>query len=163
MPRQIVLAALLATTGSVAGLAAPSLVRRSAALTSPRLAAVRMESRWPELEKADKAVFEDMEPYKGRVSWGFSDAAEKTNGRVAMMAFTILYLQEAFVGTGILTQYGLPYDEGAVVPAYSGFIPGPVGLVLAVLVTGAAGFGLIKLDNKLSGVEGIRGFKGENK
>ena len=115
MPRRILLATLLATCGGVAGLAAPSPIRRSPTLASPRHAGVRMESRWPELEKADKAVFEDMEPYKGRVSWGFSDAAEKTNGRVAMMAFTILYLQELFVGTGILTQYGLPYDEGAVV------------------------------------------------
>ena len=59
-----------------------------------------------------------------------------------MMAFTILYLQEPFVGTGILTQYGLPYDEVLSSPPLW-LHPWPCWPCLGILVTGAAGFGLI--------------------
>ena len=48
------------------------------------------------------------------MSYGFSNQAELLNGRAAMMGFTVAYFQELFVGKGVLEQYGLPYDEGAV-------------------------------------------------
>ena len=83
--------------------------------------------------------------------------------RVAMMAFVILYLQEAVVGKGVLTQYGLPYDAGAIVEPGNSFIPGPVGLVIAVAISAGVFYGGIKLDNKLSGVDGVRGYQGKNK
>ena len=40
--------------------------------------------------------------------------AETLNGRVAMVAFVVLFLQELVFGKGILELYGLPYDEGAI-------------------------------------------------
>ena len=32
---------------------------------------------------------------------------------MAMMGFTILFLQELLFGKGVLQMYGLPYDSGA--------------------------------------------------
>lgn len=166
MPRlSTSLVALLGCSGA-AGLAAPSLAGRSAVRSAPPLRVtlppLMAEERWPEVEAAAKVPFE-MEPYKGRVKYGFSNAAERINGRVAMMAFVILYLQEAVVGKGVLTQYGLPYDAGAIVEPGNSFIPGPVGLVIAVAISAGVFYGGIKLDNKLSGVDGVRGYQGENK
>jgi len=76
-----------------------------------------MNQRWKEPildESLPDPVFDAPSPYKGRVPYGFSEAAEKFNGRAAMMGFTILFLQELIVGKGVLEQYGLPYDAGAI-------------------------------------------------
>ena len=39
-------------------------------------------------------LYDEPSPYKGRVYYGFSEDAEKFNGRAAMMGFTVLFLQE---------------------------------------------------------------------
>ena len=36
--------------------------------------------------------------YTGKVPYGFSEFAEKVNGRAAMMGFSVLYVQEAVSG-----------------------------------------------------------------
>lgn len=113
----------------------------------PRASRVLLASeRWPDApildESKDDPVFDRESPYKGRVPYGFSNSAELANGRAAMMGFTILFLQEAIVGQGVLSQYGLPYDAGAVLPLTEGFVlPGPVGLVIALVVTTLALYG----------------------
>ena len=108
---------------------------------------------------APDPVFEEDPGYKGRVPYGFSNNAEVINGRVAMMGFTVAYLQEAIVGKGVLEQYGLPYDEGAILTK-TGF-DGPVfailGLVFAIILTAAlsyAGEALYKnVDPKYDGTK----------
>ena len=87
-------------------------------------------------EATPDRVFDDETGYKGRVSWGFSNQAELVNGRFAMMGFTVAYLQEAIDGHGVLEQYGLGYDEGAIVAPSSGFVlPGIIALVFSLVVT----------------------------
>merc|ERR1719424_2743419 len=79
-------------------------------------AAISMNQRYDDPILNDNIkdpVYDGDSPYKGRVPYGFSNFAEKMNGRVAMMGFTILFLQELVVGKGVLEQYGLPYDAGA--------------------------------------------------
>jgi len=129
-----------------------------------RLSGVQMSSRWPEAKILDESVpdpvFDDPTPYKGRVPYGFCDFAEKMNGRAAMMAFVVLYLQEAIVGTGVFTQYGLSYDAGAVVPEAASSLPWLVGFGAATAITLGATFSLTLLDQKLSGSSGVRGFAG---
>ena len=103
-------------------------------------------------------VFDDDSGYLGRVNYGFSNAAEKINGRAAMMGFTIAYLQEAITGKGILTLYGLPYDQGAVVES-GGFnlfigIGGFIGALILTTVLAYGGNSLYKkLDPKYDGVK----------
>ena len=90
--------------------------------------------RWPEEpifdKKLEDPIFERDTGYKGRVKYGFSSYAEQLNGRVAMMGFSIAYCQEAIVGKGVLQQYGLPYDEGAVLTTAGG---NPIISVLGLL------------------------------
>ena len=50
----------------------------------------------------------------GREPWGFALNAEVWNGRMAMMGFTICFIQEIVMGKGVLEAYGIGYDEGAV-------------------------------------------------
>merc|ERR1712113_1143268 len=59
-------------------------------------------------------VFDDEYTYKGASKLGFVSFAEAINGRAAMLGFTICFLQELIFGKGVLEQYGLPYDPGAV-------------------------------------------------
>ena len=78
-----------------------------AAPAATRAAAITMNQRWKEPILDDSLpdpVFDVPSPYKGRVPYGFSEAAEKLNGRAAMMGFTILFLQELIVGKGVLEQ-----------------------------------------------------------
>ena len=61
-------------------------------------AAVQLNERWSDDildESKPDPVWDSPSPYKGRVPYGFSNFAEKLNGRAAMMGFTILFLQEA--------------------------------------------------------------------
>jgi hypothetical protein len=109
-------ALLLLGLGASAGLVvqAPG----GAVAARPTTPAVHMMARWSEPilnEDLPDPVFDKDIGYKGRVPWGFCDAAEKLNGRAAMMGFTILFLQELVVGKGVLEQYGLPYDAGAII------------------------------------------------
>merc|ERR1711939_700194 len=94
-----------------------------------------------ESEGPDPAFEVDSE-YIGRVPWGFSRNAETVNGRFAMMGFTVAYLQEAIVGKGVLEQYGLPYDEGAILDkaGFDGPIFAVLGLVFAIVLTAALSF-----------------------
>ena len=115
-----------------------------------------MSERWDDPILDDSIpdpVFATETPYKGRVPWGFSNNAEIINGRVAMMGFTVAYLQEAVTGKGVLTLYGLPYDEGAVLGGGGGGIPnfilGPVGLVVAIVLTIALSYGGEYVNNKI--------------
>ena len=134
-------------------LSLPSLAAASALTTQPHLA-VRapipapraissMNARWKDPILNDDSpdpVFDADIGYKGRSAFGFNDFAEKINGRAAMMGFTVLYLQEAIVGKGVLEQYGFPYDEGAVLstnPQAGGFI---WGLPIAVGIVGGLTF-----------------------
>ena len=48
----------------------------------------------------------------GRLHLGHALSA-LLNARMAMMGFTILFLQELLFGKGVLQMYGLPYDSGA--------------------------------------------------
>jgi len=107
---------LLATSSGTAALTmhAPMPVP---AMTAMRAPAPTMNERWSDAILDDSKpdpIFDIESPYKGRVPYGFSEAAEKLNGRAAMMGFTVLFLQELIVGKGVLEQYGLPYDAGAV-------------------------------------------------
>ena len=65
-------------------------------------------------EGAPDPVFDDEFEYLGTSKLGFVTFAEKLNGRAAMMGFTIAFLQELVIGKGVLEQWGLPYDAGAV-------------------------------------------------
>ena len=54
-----------------------------------------------------------------------------------MMGFVVAYVQEAITGKGVLSLYGLPYDEGAVIEGGDGnLIVSILGLVGAVVVVG---------------------------
>jgi hypothetical protein len=91
----------------LAGSAAFTLNVPMAAPAATRAAAPTMNQRWKEPildESLPDPVFDAPSPYKGRVPYGFSEAAEKFNGRAAMMGFTILFLQELIVGKGVLEQ-----------------------------------------------------------
>ena len=112
------------------------------------------EQRWTDPildESLPDPVFDGKSPYKGRVPYGFSNFAETLNGRVAMMAFVVLFLQEAIVGQGVLSQYGLPYDEGAVLLNQGdGFtLPGAIGLLIATVITGGMTYAGEFIDDKL--------------
>lgn len=99
-------------------------------------------------------VFDGKSPYKGRVSYGFTEVAESLNGRAAMMGFTVLFLQELIVGKGVLEQYGLPYDEGAVLMQTDGFVlPSVLGLFVAIFVTVGGLYGGEKLFELITGKE----------
>ena len=109
---------LTSATGASAFAVAPLAVAPTPALRSP---APAMQSdpyqRWKEPifdSNRPDPVWDESSPYTGRVPYGFSEAAEKLNGRAAMMGFTILFLQELVCGKGVLELYGLPYDAGAV-------------------------------------------------
>lgn len=134
-------------------------VRGTTGVTTPsfrtlgRPLAVQMSERWDDAilnSELPDPIFDSESPYKGRVPYGFSENAEKLNGRVAMMGFTIVFLQEGITGRGVLQQYGLPYDAGAIVPPMDGFVlPPPVALLIATVVS----FGMIYvgefIDDKL--------------
>ena len=133
------MALLLAVSSSFALVAQPPC---AVAHTLPLLharAAVAMKWQDEPIFDTSKVdpVFEEESGYKGRVSYGFSNAAEKINGRVAMMGFTITYLQELLAGKGVLEQYGLPYDEGAVLVNSGSGNPlfGLIGLVGGLIFT----------------------------
>ena len=102
-------------------------------------------------ESVPDPVFTEETPYKGRVSYGFSRAAERINGQAAMMGFTVCYLQEAIVGKGVLEQYGFPFDEGAVLEKSAGFVlPGVIGLVFAVVLTIGLSVAGVKAEKALN-------------
>jgi hypothetical protein len=106
---------------------------------------VQLNARYKEPifdESIPDPVFDRESGYKGAVPYGFSRTAELLNGRAAMMGFVVVCLQELFAGRGVLQQYGLPYDEGAIVPPTEGFVlPPVVALVLAFIVTVLATYG----------------------
>lgn len=102
----IVLAALAPAAALVAP-AAP--LGRVASGRAAGRAAVSMNQRYDDPILNDNIpdpLYDEPSPYKGRVPYGFSEFAEKMNGRAAMMGFVILFLQEAIVGKGVLEQYG---------------------------------------------------------
>jgi len=108
---------------------------------SGRSPSLQLAEKWQDAPIFDESipdpVYDEPSPYKGRVPYGFSNYAETLNGRAAMMAFLVLFLQESIVGKGVLQQYGLPYDEGAVLPLDNGglTLPPVVGLVIATAIT----------------------------
>ena len=151
---------LLALTGTSALVAQPRApIFPSSASTGTRIGAagrptaatlriVMLEpgERWPEEpifdKKVEDPIFERDTGYKGRVKYGFSSYAEVLNGRVAMMGFTVAYLQEAILGKGVLQQYGLPYDEGAVLSSGGGNpLISVVGLLGAIILTTVLTYG----------------------
>ena len=96
---------LAASVGSAAafGVGPAALPASSVAVRAP--AAAMMAERWndPILDESKPdPVWDDKSPYKGRVPYGFSNSAEKLNGRAAMMGFTVLFLQELITGKGVL-------------------------------------------------------------
>ena len=94
-------------------------------------------------------LFQKESGYKGRVPFGFSNYAEKINGRAAMMGFSVAYMQEFVVGKGVLEQYGLPYDEGAVLIEGGSGLPSAIGVVLAVILVAGLSYGGEYLNNKV--------------
>ena len=99
------LSLVLATSvGSAAGFGvSPTMPASSVAVHTP--AATMTAGRWndPILDESKPdPVWDEKSPYKGRVPYGFSDSAEKLNGRAAMMGFAILFLQELITGKGVL-------------------------------------------------------------
>jgi hypothetical protein len=110
------------------------------------------EKRWSEDILDDSLpdpIFDRPSDFE-KPTFGICNNAEVINGRVAMMAFTVLYLQEAIVGQGVLTQYGLSYDEGAIVEQVAdGFtLPAPVGLAIAGAIAAGAVYAGEFLDDK---------------
>merc|ERR1719201_2947626 len=91
--------------------------------------------------KKPDPIFDDETGYLGRVSYGFSNQAEKINGRAAMMGFSVAYVQEAITGKGVLEQYGLPYDEGAVLIKGGGGLPSIIAVVFAAIVVAGLTYG----------------------
>merc|ERR1712087_232730 len=82
-----------------------------------RVAPAVANERWPDPifnDALPDPVFDDEYTYKGASKLGFVSFAEAMNGRAAMVGFTICFLQELIFGKGVLEQYGLPYDPGAV-------------------------------------------------
>lgn len=127
---------------------------RSAATTASRSpGSAMMSERWSDKvldESLPDPVFDRESGYKGRVPYGFSNAAEKWNGRAAMMGFSICYLQELFTGKGVLSLYGLPYDEGAIVSAAgSNVFEAGLGLIGAVIGVTALSYAGEKLNNEV--------------
>ncbi|EOD10950.1 hypothetical protein EMIHUDRAFT_452580 [Emiliania huxleyi CCMP1516] len=90
--------------GDVAPAAAPA---RAAPPSNPAWRGTVLDESLPD------PVFDDTYEYKGRSKVGFVTYAELLNARMAMMGFTILFLQELLFGKGVLQMYGLPYDSGA--------------------------------------------------
>jgi len=143
---------MAAFVAGAAAFAAPS----THAVRSPRTQPARplMMASWKDEaifdKKVEDPVFQADSGYKGRVPYGFSNAAEKFNGRAAMMGFSVAYVQEWVVGKGVLEQYGLPYDEGAILIKSEGFsLPSVVGLVLALVVVFGLSYGGEFLNNKV--------------
>ena len=127
------------------GVAAFGVQPRPALPTMQRAPHATMAEKWQDNPIFDESkpdpIFDDESGYLGRVSYGFSNEAEKINGRAAMMGFSIAYVQEAITGKGIFTLYGLPYDEGAVVESGdSNIIISILGLMGAVAVVGGLTF-----------------------
>ena len=91
---------------SAAGLAQPTAMRtRSAPAVRPAVVQMMAQLRWSDKildESLPDPIFDEPTPYKGRVPYGFSDFAEKMNGRAAMMGFVFLFLQELITGKGVL-------------------------------------------------------------
>jgi hypothetical protein len=106
------------TAGMVSGFGvAPAPVHAFAVAPARVSAPAVMASRWPDPilnEDLPDPVFDEKSPYTGSAPYGFSNFAEKMNGRAAMMGFVILFMQELITGKGVLELYGLPYDAGAV-------------------------------------------------
>lgn len=155
--------AWVARPGASLHLAAPS--PPCVATTAPRMLAADEKDETETPAILDKSVadpvFDSESPYLGRVPYGFSNEAETVNGRAAMMGFAVAYLQEALVGKGLLEQYGLPYDEGAILTRDSG-LDGPVfavfGLVFAIGLTTGLSYGgealyRQKIDPKYDGTK----------
>lgn len=105
---------LLAATASVDGLMSPLHACCQSTVTRGMEARLMARLDDPILDESlPDPVFDDNTPYLGRASFGFNSFAEAINGRAAMIGFVILFLQELVVGKGVLEQYGLPYDAGA--------------------------------------------------
>ena len=162
---------LLSLTGATALVpaSAPVVTRGVAARRMPML---QMNARYDDPildESLPDPVYDNTEPYKGNVPYGFSTKAERLNGRAAMTGFTILYIQELIAGKGVLEQYGcpphwfehirgsggqpgppsdvcvpfahsLPYDEGAQLIEGGTGIPGLVALAISTVIVGAGSY-----------------------
>lgn len=107
-----------------------------------------LESRDAPPRPADP-LFEVDSGYKGRVPYGFSNYAELLNGRFAMMGFSVAYMQELVAGKGVLEQYGLPYDEGAILIQGGSGLPSAVAIVLAVVLVAGLSYGGEYVNNKV--------------
>mmetsp|Transcript_126844 Transcript_126844/g.224774 ORF Transcript_126844/g.224774 Transcript_126844/m.224774 type:complete len:158 (-) Transcript_126844:83-556(-) len=81
--------------------------------------AIPPEKRWPDEPLFDPLkpdpVFDLPEPDYKNPGIGIVPGAEKLNGRLAMIGFTIAFIQESIFNKGLLEFYGLPYDPGAVI------------------------------------------------
>lgn len=114
---------LLALCASPAAAFVPPVVSRVAA---PRRSAVSMNQRYSEdilNDNIPDPVYDAPSPYKGRVPWGFCNNAEVLNGRVAMVAFVILFIQELVFGKGVLELYGAPQPHEPRSPLMGGEQP----------------------------------------
>ena len=135
---------LVLALGSASALTPTAPLPARAALVRGRAAPIRLAQRFDDPildESIPDPVFAEKTPYKGRVSYGFSTAAEKLNGRAAMMGFSIAYVQEAIAGKGVLEQYGLPYDEGAVLIKGGGGLPSIIAVIFAAIVVAGLTYG----------------------
>ena len=137
---------LLLASGASALVAQPRVpLTRASSMAAPITMAGWQDDPILDKSKPDP-IFDDDTGYKGRVSYGFSNAAELYNGRAAMMGFTVAYLQEAITGRGVLETYGFAYDEGAVLQNGQGNIFISVGgFVFALALTAALSVGGQKL------------------
>ena len=71
----------------------------------------------------------------------------------------VAYFQEFFVGKGVLEQYGLPYDEGAVLISGGTGLPSIIGLVFAVIFVAGLSYGGEYLNNEVLGDGSYKGTK----
>ena len=154
-------ASLISLSATSALVAQPPLAPR-AAVRAPTVS-MMADNRWPDEPIFDPSVpdpvYDETEfGYTGKSDYGFNEYAEKVNGRAAMMGFTVLYLQEAVSGKGVLTQYGMGYDAGAVVVRSGGL---PLGFVLALpialVLTIGLSYGGAKAWDVLTGEDSMSG------
>lgn len=73
----------------------------------------------------------------GREPWGMSLNAEVWNGRMAMMGFVLVSIQEVVMGEGVITKVQNAKSIWDVAPIYAGFALGAAAVLAVVAKVGS--------------------------